>query len=237
MRNLIFSMTLILQFSTLSTNAQDKVKQSKLLSDKGYSYLQKQEYADAIKCLKQSLQLNSKNDEAYFYMGDCYSLTDNQEALINYQKSAELNGIDYLVFTRIASCYTRLNNYELAFENFDRAIKLAKEKFDVGDAHCQRAYARIELLDWVGALKDINVAIKNIDINNGHLYSIRGNVQLNLENYNNALSDLNLAIEQNHGRDFWDYLNRGKVYLKMDKKDKACIDFEFAYRLDKNIDT
>ncbi len=91
------------------------------------------------------------------------------------------------------------------------------------------AYCKLQLEDYIGALVEYNVAIKNDD-SDPEDYYYRAEVNLNLKDYKSALSDINRAIKLEPDDEYY-YALRAEIKLETNDYAGALSDQQKAVQL------
>ena len=126
--------------------------------------------------------------------------------------------------------------WQESIEDFSNEIELNK----TSQAYFHRAYSKLVIEDYLGAVKDINVSIKNKS-NNLKAYNIRSYAKYQLNDYKGAIKDLNkliVLLESMNQADFekleikddlndFDkfYFRRGLANSELGNKQEASSDF------------
>lgn len=119
----------------------------------------------------------------------------------------------------------------VAIEYFSKLIKFIP---DLDEAYYLRAYSKYSLKDYVGALQDINTAIK-IKAANSYYYILRGEIKSRMYNVRGAREDFSKAVMLK-ATNTEAYLRRGLNGLMLGLNDEAIQDFNIAITLNKNND-
>ncbi len=125
--------------------------------------------------------------------------------------------------------YRRQQKYELALDDYNKAIKLNPNH---ANAYNNRGNLYYDLQKYDLALADYDKAIE-INPNFAILYNNRGGVYYNQQKYELALSDINKAIDINPNY-AEAYYNRGNIYYDLQKYELALSDINKAIELNPN---
>ncbi|AOC53403.1 TPR domain protein, putative component of TonB system [Microcystis aeruginosa NIES-2481] len=125
--------------------------------------------------------------------------------------------------------YRRQQKYELALDDYNKAIKLNPNH---ANAYNNRGNLYYDLQKYDLALADYDKAIE-INPNFAILYYNRGGVYYNQQKYELALSDINKAIDINPNY-AEAYYNRGNIYYDLQKYELALSDINKAIELNPN---
>lgn len=126
----------------------------------GKKHLFAQNYDEAREAFNLVLELDPKNGEVYYRLGQ---LEDNQsrwqEAINNYDKAIELNYAEDYVYTERGSTKCMLHKYDDAIKDFNKALEI-----DVTHADAYRwrgdAYLCLTKPDYAKALADFESYLK-----------------------------------------------------------------------------
>ena len=119
---------------------------------------------EAISAYRKSIEIEPENSGAYSNLGSIYQkLGDHEEEIKCLRKSIEINE-DYEVCINLATSYSKIKEYKLAIEFYDKAINLDSSKTD---AFIQKAY-------FYQSIKEIDNAIllfsKALEIDKNYKY-------------------------------------------------------------------
>jgi tetratricopeptide (TPR) repeat protein len=128
--------------------------------------------------------------------------------------------------------YHKLNQYEEAIEDYNKAIELNPKN---AEAYNNRGNAHSELNKHEEAIEDFNKAIE-LDPKYAEAYNNRGNAYYELNKHEEAIEDFNKAIELNPNFAAA-YNNRGITLVQTNEElDKAIGDFKHARDLSEGKD-
>ena len=153
---------------------------------------------------------------------------DMSEALSAINEVIEKRGTSLsLYYEERARVYFGLKNYSKAIFDFNKSFELSPSDFDHYD-YSDRSRAKSFLKDNIGAIKDIEIAIK-LDIKNDYYYFLKGLYLSDLNDNSGAIKQYNKAIEINSKNANY-YISRGWSKLQNNKTD-ACADWSIAGEL------
>jgi len=141
-----------------------------------------------------------------------------------------------LAYLNRGIAYARLNVYDLAISDLNKAIQLdsdnSKANKNMAKAYFNRGNLYLDKRQVGKALDDFT---KSLEINpqNPKAFYNRGNVYAELGESANAVADYTRAIELNP-EDARPYINRGMVYGGMKEYEKALMDFDKAELIQPN---
>ncbi len=213
----------------------------------------------AIAFFSTAIKFDKQNKNYYFHRADSkIKLGKYSEALEDLQVAVSLDTAkhkDAQSFHRMGLAQRYLRNYELAMQNFNKAIELNPI---VNDFYYHRANTSLYLKLYDQAVADFSMVIEldpqgldpyinramaytalgkyaeaeadyslYIEMNpyNFYIYQKRADVRVSMKNMEGALSDLNALIELKP-ENATAYYNRGMIEIKLDNKEAACEDFK-----------
>jgi tetratricopeptide (TPR) repeat protein len=174
-------------------------------------------YKEAIEILSNIIKEQPSFDSAYLERAYAYMvLGDIQNSSNDYNHIIVNPSFKISALAGIASLSFNTGDYQKAFDNFSKIIKIDKNNFH---AYLGRGYTKMQLKIY-GTNKSKTSWITD---KNGEFYY----------DYDGALEDLNKAIELNS--EYSDsYIKRGDLYVELKKNDKALKDYNYAIKLDSN---
>lgn len=160
-----------------------------ILIDRGYFYMRRGRYADALADFAMGVRREPKNSRFSYAAGRVKSATgDFRAAIMSYDEAIQLNPKDALAFLSRAEARVHLKELNAAKVDYDRALTLGLvRKSDRYFAHFGRGYVRLALQDQVGAIRDFD-AVLEIDADAVHAWQWRG-----VANERRGRADLALA--------------------------------------------
>ena len=127
-------------------------KKAKLYTDRGFIYLKKESYDNAIVDLNNAIELNPKNLTAYLMRGISYSDSGKTDrALADFDKAIELAPENRTARLWRGRVYFEKKDYNKAIKNFTRAIKLEPEN---STTYLWRGRVYFEKEDYDNAFED-----------------------------------------------------------------------------------
>lgn len=170
---------------------------------------------------------NPNKNEWPYYLGVVYEgLKNYKKAIDSYQEVIKIDPID-VAYSRIATCYYELGNYELSLENINRAAELDSNDADYVAMKADLLYEMGKGKDAISAYDDY---IKANPEDWGGYYR-RGFLKDNLKDVDGAIEDYSTAIVINPGFAYA-YLGRADKYVLKRNMDAAMKDYQMVIALD-----
>ena len=200
------------------------------------------DFEGAIKDFTLAIQLNSKDDTAYFKRALCYDLLNNYNAALkDYSKAIELNSNDADYYHFRGEVKVSLEDYKEAFNDFIIASKFdtnsiwnnsyettsiidkaTKINPNLSLPNFYRAYCNFIKEEYQEALEVYNKLFE-LTPNAKSLYRYRGDVKFFLKDYQGAVEDYTITINEDT-KLFANYFFRAKAYYFLKIYDKALSD-------------
>lgn len=197
-----------------------------------YAKYKEEDYISTIKLCQEGILLDGKNDYLYYLSGRAKEfIGKREEALLDYNKSIELNSTDCDYYCNRAQLEDILDkNYE-AFNDYEKAMKLTHDSDDLWNIYYSRACLKVKLLDWQGALSDCNKSLLYNKTDNALAFALRGEIKVEINDYMGAIKDCDVSIQISPGWNGLVYYTRGLAKAKINNIESACKDFEQAQKL------
>jgi tetratricopeptide (TPR) repeat protein len=113
--------------TTIKNGEEWKILWTDLLLFTAGQYGKQEKYKDAIDLYKSIINKNPLDVEAYLRLGSCYYLLNENDIAQRYiERAKSLRPEYYKNLNMQAAIYNSINEYELAIENYERAISLTK---------------------------------------------------------------------------------------------------------------
>ncbi|HEY9607536.1 MAG TPA: tetratricopeptide repeat protein, partial [Allocoleopsis sp.] len=175
------------------------------------AYLDKEDFVHALPIAEKLIEIRG-NANDWLTQGHCLSqLGRKEQALVSFNKAAELNPNDLRVWFLRGLDLAQLEQYEQALTSFDKVIELDPIHIKVWSF---RGMALEELGHYEEALVSFNKATE-LEPNNAFLWERRGWVLTTLERYEEALISFNKATELEPNDAFLLHM-RGMVQCKLE---------------------
>ena len=166
--------------------------------------------------------------------GFCYEFKRYDLAIKDYSIEIKHNynnfdneDLSECCYSMRADCYEELDKYEEAIEDYNKAIELNPDWWDLysNRADCYKKHEQYE-----EALEDYSKAIE-LSPDLSLLYRDRADCYKELEQYEEAISGYSEAIKIKPDSDY-SYQKRGQCYQKLEQYSKAIKDFTKAIEID-----
>ncbi|MGY3052387.1 tetratricopeptide (TPR) repeat protein [Pedobacter sp. UYEF25] len=154
---------------------------------------------------------------------------DYNIVLKDIDKAVSLNQMDANYYNFRANILSSLNRRKEAFDDYNKAQTLTTDKDVLWTIYFNRAGLRIDLLDYRGAIEDVNrcLAYRRKDAD---ALDIRATAKYELGDYYSAIDDCDKSIEISAFSPM-KYYFRGMSKIKLNRKDSGCKDLEMAKSL------
>ena len=195
--------------------------------EKGYALNSRGDFKEAKDAYSRAIKLDPKNAMAYYAHA---IMSDKKEAMRDFNALLALQPKDSESYLARAHTYKELEKYDLALQEFGKAIEKAsgvKEKakayFERGVFYFVTAMGKEESLNL--AISDISIAIE-LDSRDSEKYQFRGSAYIHIGRCDLAIRDSSKAIELDP-TDGFNYSQRA-ICLKQDKPELAIKDYNRA---------
>jgi len=195
----------------------------------GYTYLQLQQFQDAIDALEEAKRQDPEKPETLLYLGLAYAGNDDKEKAIEALELALENGYEprIQIEQRLAELYFQTENYEKANKSYEEVISLNASDTEY---FVRPIWVYIEKLKQTeSAVKLAEKAqLKNPD--DPMSYNLLGWAQVANRDYINGKRNLERAIAMNSNLEA-PYLNLGVMYENQENFDRAKEFYKKAYEV------
>ena len=193
-------------------------------------------YAIEVSFLKKLLKRGNETKKelnirkgAFYYFNESqlkYNAKDYQGALLDLNKTIELNPNFFMYYYNRANIKLKLRDYEGSINDCNKALEIIPN-FVL--AYNVRALSKSKIKDYSGAINDFNKSIE-IDTNFASAYNGRGLVKASLKDITGAINDFDKAIQIEPKNELF-YVSRGGIKYFSDLKNEGCEDFQKAKEL------
>ncbi|RAI44944.1 tetratricopeptide repeat protein [Rhodoplanes roseus] len=164
--------------------------------DRGYYYLRRQRYADAIADFMAGARLEPRKTAYPYALGRVYAaMGQHERAIGSYNDAIRLDSQDARALLARAEAKINLERYADAKVDYNRALRSAlRSSTDRFFAYVGRGYAAMVLEEWDAAVMDFDRALEidqnafNAIVWRAYSNERRGRVDLAIEDYERAIT-------------------------------------------------
>jgi tetratricopeptide (TPR) repeat protein len=192
----------------------------KFYQNRGLTYIELEDYNNAINDFNEALMFDSENSTLYFNRGYTNALTGNYDNAINdYTKSIQLDSTNAKTFVNRGDLWADVGESQRAIFDFTAALSLNKND---ELAYFNRAKEFVKIGEFKKAIDDYSKAIL-LNPNNVDYYFLRGELKVGAGEFLSAAADYTkiIDLEPDNGNA---YYNRGICYANINLKNNACDD-------------
>jgi len=176
------------------------------------------------------LQMNPQDANTYYYRAMNHMYKDNYwQAILDLDRAIQLGNSNLdlsTLYAERADAYSELGMYQLAIDDYTRAIKLTPLSY----LYYYRAYVYYDMGEYEKAITDFDHVL-SLSPDDEYTYRGRGRSYEGLGNTIQAIADFTRAIEINP--DYTQaYINRGNVYVDLRQYTSARADYDKAIEID-----
>ena len=159
--------------------------------------LEEENFLEAREVLKQVIEVDETNIEAYKNLGLCEVSLDNPNGAIDaFLKACELDSNDATSLFYLANCYNRIGDKETSIQKFEEVLKLRPNFLD---AYKSMAMIYIEFAQVDNAIEIANRALNNPEIEGDYsLYYILATSYMLKKDNLKSIEFLSKAFELNN---------------------------------------
>ena len=181
---------LLLLFSSSFLFSQTHDSTASLKS--GIAKFNEANYDAALLDINKAIELNNKNAEAYFYLGEIYLMQNEpKRAMENYNKAIELDSLLSKAYKGRGKLKAKLEDYMGSIDDFNIAIKQNK---NFSDAYFNRASSYLFLKDYKASIADYSKVIE-MNKKDFQAYEQRGTAKFQSGDTRGACKDWSKAGE------------------------------------------
>jgi tetratricopeptide (TPR) repeat protein len=203
--------------------------ESFLFSNRGYLYIDINEYSLSKNDFEVALYLDSLNFRAYAGLGKLCYLQKNYDQAIEYYKKANSIKSFFEYHYTLSLCYSFSNRMNEAIEELNILLKIEEN----AKCYLDRGNYYSYLNQHEKALADFNKAIELFPNYNEAYMNRAYFIWFPKKEYVKALNDLNKTIELDSTNAFA-YSNRSYAYLGILKYNEALLDVNYSISLNPN---
>jgi tetratricopeptide (TPR) repeat protein len=199
---------------------------ARIYNNRGFLYLDKGNYDQAVSDCTRAIQFDSDYAEAYATRGGAYvSKGSYDQAISDCTRAIDLQPNYATAYNNRGGAYVGKGNYDQAISDCTRALDL---KPNYAGAYNNRGIAYKKKGDYDQAISDYTKAIQ-IKPDYADAYNNRGNVYTNKKDYPQAIMDFTNAIQldPDYARA---YANRATAYYYNNEFDKGRSDADKALK-------
>ncbi len=187
------------------------------------------DYGGAINDFKKSIEINSENANAYYFLGVVNEeVKDFESALENYSEAIKINPKNAFAYSKRGNAKSELEEYKSAIDDYSQAINLDSNLID---AYFGRGNAKAYIDEHEDAILDYSKAIE-IDPTHENSYFNRALSKDEISDYEGCIDDLNKTIELNPENASAFNIRGLTKYNDIDDWDGAVEDFKKAIKID-----
>lgn len=162
---------------------------------RGLSYLEMKDYKKAIENFEKTIELDSKNWQGYYWLGDTYlDLSNYDEAIKHYDSALKINPKLADAYFNRGAAHAKLKNYRLAMIDWDHAAKLDNKNYLI---YYNRGIILFKQSLYKQAIKEFDRAIQ-INPTADKAYYYRGLNYSGLGNKEKFIADMQIAARLGH---------------------------------------
>lgn len=222
---------------------------SKALFGKGLALYKLMEYKRAMKTLEKASKMDSENAKIWYYLGNTYRYSNEDEKAIKaykkakkiFKKTFNMDPGNEKTWYYLGNTYYRLRQHKKAIKAYEKAIEINP---NYKKALYSKGRALYDLEKYKDTLECFNKAI-DIDKDYIYAYNAKGCSLYNLGRYKDAAEAFEKSIEiiENNGIEKKDishvlpYTNLGELYLIQGDLDNASEKIDEALYRDRNNST
>ncbi len=158
----------------------------------GIAKMNEGNYDVAIMEFSKASEINPKNADAWYYMGEVYFLQkEDKKAMENYTKSIDLDTLNAKAYKGRGKLKARLEDYHGSIDDFTTAVKIDKL---YSDAYFNRASSYLLLKNYKASIEDYSRVIQ-INKKDFQAYEQRGTARFQSGDTQGACKDWSKAGE------------------------------------------
>jgi tetratricopeptide (TPR) repeat protein len=195
--------------------------------EKGFAWGIVGEQKEAIGAFTKVIELDPKNEKAFYNRGETYrNLGNLQLAIRDYDRAIELHPKDARLYGTRGIAYGSLGDHPQAIKDYDKAIELDPKDAEI---YVARGISYRKLGNYQQSIQDYDQAIQ-LNFKDATVYFLRGLSYYNLGDCGQAIKDYDKAIELDPHYAMA-YGARGMAYLKLGDQHKGFEELKIAARL------
>ncbi|MCH8033450.1 MAG: tetratricopeptide repeat protein [Bacteroidetes bacterium] len=199
----------------------------KFYENRGLTFIEIEDYRNAISDFNETLVFDSTNSTLYFNRGYTYALEGNYESAIkDYSRAISHDSTKAKVFVNRGDLWSGVGENQKAIFDFTSAISL-NNKDELAYFNRAKEFAKIGMIEQ--AIDDYSKAIL-LSPSKVEYYFLRAELKVGTAEFLSAAADYTkiISMEPDNGNAFY---NRGICYANISLKDNACDDLNRAGEL------
>ncbi len=198
------------------------------LNNKGMAYLKLNNAEEALIAFEKALSIEPNYTPALFNRSEALFLSkDYKQCISDLEEVKKTYKDTFYVYTSLGNAFVKLNQQNLAFENYNKAIALNPKS---EESYINRGVLNFEKNNLEAAIKDYKKAIE-LNPNNANALNNLGLALIKIKDYNNALLVIDKSLTFDAGNPFY-INNKAFLMLKLNKNDEAQKLAEKSLRID-----
>jgi tetratricopeptide (TPR) repeat protein len=199
----------------------------KYYKNRGLTFIEIEDYDNAISDFNEALIFDSTNSTLYFNRGYTHALSGNYESAIkDYSKAISHDSTNAKVFVNRGDLWSGVEEHQKAIFDFTSALSV-NNKDELAYLNRAKVFAKIGMFEQ--AIDDYSKAII-LNPANIEYYFLRGELKVGAAEFLSAAADYTkiISLQPDNGNA---YYNRGVCYAYINLKDSACEDLNRAGEL------
>jgi tetratricopeptide (TPR) repeat protein len=194
---------------------------------KAWIYDEKQEYKDALKCIKSYVVIKPDEYDAWYNVGTIHAkLKQFDKAVFSFEKAVEIKPDEFDAWYSRGNACAKLKQFDKAVASFEKAVEINPDSFsawnNMGDS-CD------ELKQFDKAVSAYEKAIE-INPDSFSAWNNKGFAYSELKQFDKAVASFEKAVEINTDS-YIAWNNMGNVCCGLKQFDKAVASFEKAVEI------
>ena len=199
-----------------------------IANNRGYVYVSKGEYEQAILEYNKVIEFDSGFTKAYNDRGNTYAKKGEfEQAILEYNKAIEIEPRYAMAYFNRGVIYAKKGEFNRAILDYTKAIEIdprfAEAYYNRGRTYEDKGEDNRAILDFTKAIE--------INPKDAYAYTHRGSCYYKKDDYNRAILDFTKAIEIDP-KDAYAYTIRGNIYYVKNEYDRAILDYDKAIEID-----
>jgi tetratricopeptide (TPR) repeat protein len=186
-------------------------------------------FTEAVTFFKKVLEVNPKDAEAYYSIGECYALEDNEKAIEAYQQAIKIDPKHAAAYWGLGLCYGAMKHYQESIDSYRQAIKIDHHN---ADTHLGLGDSYVAIEHYEEAIESYNQAAL-IEPNDSEISQRLGDCYSKLGHYQKSIEAHKQSIKIGPSNALaWAGL--GSCYLALGQNNKAVEALRQSLELERN---